>query len=83
MAVQFNIRKESMHWTDKRAKLLMEILGAMRIVKYFTYELPFLKRKRLSKLSPGARVRLVVGIFDIRKRELKGVRKIQFARSAK
>ncbi|KAI0321790.1 ABC protein [Amylostereum chailletii] len=70
MAVQFNVRKESTQWTDKRAKLLMEILGmqlgvrGMRIVKYFTYEIPFLQR-----------------IFDIRKRELVGVRKIQFARS--
>lgn len=38
----------------------------MRVVKYFTYEMPFLQR-----------------IFDTRKNELKGVRKIQFARSAK
>lgn len=38
----------------------------MRIVKYFTYEVPFLQR-----------------IFFIRKKELNGIRKIQFARSAK
>ncbi|ETW82987.1 ABC transporter [Heterobasidion irregulare TC 32-1] len=65
MAMQFRIRKESMKWTDRRARLLLEVLGAMRVVKYFTYETPFLQR-----------------IFDTRKNELKGVRKIQFARSA-
>ncbi|THH16112.1 hypothetical protein EW146_g4488 [Bondarzewia mesenterica] len=64
-AMQFKIRKESMKWTDRRARLLLEVLGAMRVVKYFTYELPLLQR-----------------IFHIRKNELKGVRKIQNARSA-
>ncbi|EPQ52646.1 ABC protein [Gloeophyllum trabeum ATCC 11539] len=44
MNYQFNVRKHSMKWTDMRAKLLLEILGAMRVVKYFTYENPFLKR---------------------------------------
>ena len=32
-------------WTDSRSKLIMEALGAMRVVKYFTYEVPFLKRE--------------------------------------
>lgn len=61
MSRQFKIRKASIAWTDKRAKLLLEILGAlvgielmlvtesatasMRIVKYFTYEKPFLARE--------------------------------------
>lgn len=44
MTMQFNIRRKSMQWTDKRAKLLTEILAAMRVVKYFTYELSFLDR---------------------------------------
>ncbi|PVF97426.1 ABC protein [Serendipita vermifera] len=44
MAKQFTIRKGSMIWTDMRAKLLQELLGAMRIIKYFTYEIPYLGR---------------------------------------
>lgn len=33
-----------MKWTDQRAGLLQELLSAMRIVKYFCYEVPFLQR---------------------------------------
>lgn len=44
MAYQFNVRKRSMIWTDLRAKLLQELLGAMRIIKYFCYEVPYLER---------------------------------------
>ncbi|KAL7279088.1 hypothetical protein ACG7TL_006926 [Trametes sanguinea] len=65
MSFQFRIGKRSLKWTDKRAKTILEVLGAMRVVKYFCYEQPFLKR-----------------IFDIRKKELEGTRKIQVARSA-
>jgi len=32
-------------WTDARARLLRELLGTMQIIKVFTYEIPFLKRK--------------------------------------
>ncbi|KAF8530162.1 ABC protein [Hysterangium stoloniferum] len=44
MASQFKIRKGSMRWTDQRASLVQELLGGMRVVKWFTYEKPFLKR---------------------------------------
>ncbi|BEI91781.1 uncharacterized protein CcaverHIS019_0406010 [Cutaneotrichosporon cavernicola] len=40
----FEVRKKSMVWTDKRAKLLQEILGGMRLVKFFAWEKPFLER---------------------------------------
>lgn len=40
----FNTRKATMVWTDKRAKLLQELLGGMRVVKFFAWELPFIKR---------------------------------------
>ena len=40
----FRLRKTSMLWTDKRAKLLQEILGGMRIVKFMAWENPFLDR---------------------------------------
>lgn len=47
MAHQFNVRQKSMHWTDLRAKHIQELLGAMRVVKWFTYEGAFLKRELL------------------------------------
>nr|XP_019044875.1 ATP-binding cassette transporter YOR1 [Kwoniella bestiolae CBS 10118]OCF23805.1 ATP-binding cassette transporter YOR1 [Kwoniella bestiolae CBS 10118] len=40
----FAIRKKAAQWTDKRAKLLQEILGGMRIVKYMAWEIPFLEK---------------------------------------
>ncbi|EIN03766.1 ABC protein [Punctularia strigosozonata HHB-11173 SS5] len=44
MSMQFKIRRKTNVWTDQRAKLLLEVLSSMRIVKYFTYEVPFLNR---------------------------------------
>lgn len=40
----FRIRQKSMQWTDKRAKLLQELLGGMKIIKFFGWEIPFLER---------------------------------------
>ncbi|KAG1865922.1 ABC protein, partial [Suillus subalutaceus] len=44
MALQYRIRLGSMKWTDQRAKVLLEVLGAIRVVKYFSYEIPFLQK---------------------------------------
>ncbi|KAK0495417.1 ABC protein [Armillaria luteobubalina] len=44
MAHRFSIRSKSMKFTDERANTFLEVLGAMRIVKYFTYEKPLLDR---------------------------------------
>ncbi|KAG8946658.1 hypothetical protein FRC04_011552 [Tulasnella sp. 424] len=44
MTHQLGIRRKSMKWTDERAGLLQELLSAMRIIKYFCYEVPFLER---------------------------------------
>jgi len=33
-----------MGWTDKRAKLLQELLGGMKLIKFFAWEAPFLER---------------------------------------
>ncbi|KAF7295535.1 ABC protein [Mycena indigotica] len=44
MAVQFKLRRRSLVWTDARASVTSEIVGAMRIVKYFCYEKSFLER---------------------------------------
>jgi hypothetical protein len=51
MGIQFAVRQKSMKWTDKRAKIIQELLGGMRIIKYFTYEIPFIKRELLSDAS--------------------------------
>ncbi|KAF9267240.1 ABC transporter [Marasmius fiardii PR-910] len=40
----FKLRAKSMRWTDKRAKLLQELLNGMKIIKYFAWEVPFLGR---------------------------------------
>ena len=44
MSAQLSVRQKSMKWTDQRARLLQELLGAMRVIKYFCYEKPFLAR---------------------------------------
>ncbi|KAI5124178.1 hypothetical protein M0805_000983 [Coniferiporia weirii] len=40
----FRLRQNSMIWTDKRAKLLQEILGGIKVIKLFSWEVPFLRR---------------------------------------
>ncbi|KAF5334268.1 hypothetical protein D9758_015549 [Tetrapyrgos nigripes] len=44
MAHRLRIRKTTNKHTGMRAKLIAEVLGAMRIVKYFSYEDPFAER---------------------------------------
>ncbi|KAH9928634.1 ABC transporter [Fomitopsis serialis] len=38
------LRMKSMGWTDKRSKLLQELLGGMKIIKYFSWEVPYLRK---------------------------------------
>ncbi|KAF9237599.1 ABC protein [Melanogaster broomeanus] len=66
MSFQHQLRLRSMVWTDRRAKVLLEILSAMRVVKYFSYEISFLQK-----------------IFELREKELRGIRKILHSSSAK
>ncbi|KAI0255115.1 ABC transporter [Lactifluus subvellereus] len=40
----FHLRGKSMVWTDKRAKLLQELIGGMKLIKFFAWEGPFLER---------------------------------------
>jgi ABC-type multidrug transport system fused ATPase/permease subunit len=40
----FKLRAKSMVWTDKRAKLIQELMGGMRVIKFFAWEVPFVKR---------------------------------------
>ncbi|KAJ3872779.1 ABC protein [Lentinula edodes] len=44
MAHRLKTRKTTNRFTEQRAKLLAESLGVMRVVKYFSYEGPFLDR---------------------------------------
>ncbi|CAA7266944.1 unnamed protein product [Cyclocybe aegerita] len=44
MKRMFKLRAKSMEWTDKRAKLLQELLGGMKVIKFFAWEIPFLAR---------------------------------------
>lgn len=59
MALQFKVRQKSMVHTDARAGILQELLGAMRIIKYFVYERPFLNRVET------IRHRELIGIWHI------------------
>ncbi|PCH42273.1 hypothetical protein WOLCODRAFT_137808 [Wolfiporia cocos MD-104 SS10] len=38
------LRMKSMGWTDKRSKMLQELLGGMKVIKFFSWEVPYLKR---------------------------------------
>ena len=40
----FKIRGKGMVWTDKRIKQLQELLGGMKIIKFFAWEVPYLER---------------------------------------
>ncbi len=44
MKYLFRTRRKTMEWTDKRAKLLQELLGGMKRIRFFAWEVPFLKR---------------------------------------
>jgi ABC-type bacteriocin/lantibiotic exporter with double-glycine peptidase domain len=38
------LRRRSMLWTDKRSKLLLELLSGMKVIKFFAWENSFLER---------------------------------------
>lgn len=46
------LRKKSMVFTDKRAKLLQELLGNMRIIKLFSWEVRQFSSEGSSCISP-------------------------------
>lgn len=45
MSYQHKERQGANKWTEGRASLILEVLSGMRIVKYFSYEQPFLSRE--------------------------------------
>lgn len=40
----FRLRQLAMTWTDKRAKLLQELLTGIKVIKFFAWEEPYLDR---------------------------------------
>jgi len=71
-----------MIWTDLRAKLLQELLGAMRIIKYFCYEIPYLNRigsirynelRGISKILIIRAAKLVHSLFHLDSTNLSSV----------
>ncbi|KAF9523137.1 ABC transporter [Crepidotus variabilis] len=44
MKTMFKLRAKAMQWTDKRVKLLQELFGGMKVIKFFAWEVPYLDR---------------------------------------
>lgn len=74
-----------MKYTDHRSKTLVEVLGSMRVVKYFSYETPFLERTSLHSLANCGLLIVAPesGIYAIRGNELEGIKNILMTQSAK
>ncbi|ORX36438.1 P-loop containing nucleoside triphosphate hydrolase protein [Kockovaella imperatae] len=59
MKLSFLTRKKAMIWTDRRSKVLRELLSSMQIIKYFTYEQPFQDRINSIRHHEMVGVRLI------------------------
>ncbi|CEQ43018.1 SPOSA6832_04911, partial [Sporobolomyces salmonicolor] len=44
MKKMFGFRRKAMLWTDKRARLIGELLGGMKVLKFFAWEVPYLEK---------------------------------------
>jgi hypothetical protein len=44
MKQMFKLRGKTATWTDKRTKLIQELLGGVKVIKLFSWELPYLKK---------------------------------------
>ncbi|GAA5952785.1 hypothetical protein JCM21900_005802 [Sporobolomyces salmonicolor] len=44
MKKMFGFRRKAMFWTDKRARLIGELLGGMKVLKFFAWEVPYLEK---------------------------------------
>ncbi|KIK47399.1 hypothetical protein CY34DRAFT_799345 [Suillus luteus UH-Slu-Lm8-n1] len=56
----FTLRMKSMAWTDKRSKILQEVLSGMRVIKLFSWEVPFLKRISVFRQNEMAYIRTLL-----------------------
>ncbi|SCV70702.1 BQ2448_3464 [Microbotryum intermedium] len=55
-------RKRAMVWTDKRAKLIQELLGGQRIIKFFSWQQPYLRKLREIREAEMFHVRNLLAI---------------------
>ena len=59
MRLMFGFRRKAMVWTDQRAKLIQELLGGIKVLKFFAWEGKWIERvhternNELSWLSKG------------------------------
>lgn len=60
MRKMFGLRQKAMVWTDKRAKLIQELLGGMRILKFFAWEDPYLERVGVLRRSELTKIRTLL-----------------------
>jgi ABC-type multidrug transport system fused ATPase/permease subunit len=77
----FNLRQKAMIWTDKRAKLLQELLGGMRVIKYFGWEVSTLLLVAISRLMEY-QMPFIERISEYRKTEMKHIRSLLLIRAA-
>ena len=67
----FRTQCKTMEWTDKRAKLLQELLEGMKLIKLFAWEVPFLKhiagfrQRELRQISFHARFVWTLDLTDL------------------
>ncbi|KPV77486.1 uncharacterized protein RHOBADRAFT_24011 [Rhodotorula graminis WP1] len=57
MKKMFGYRRKAMVWTDKRARLIGELLGGMRVLKFFAWEIPYLQKLQEYRAKELAQVR--------------------------
>lgn len=62
MKSMFAFRKKAMVWTDKRAKLIQELLGGMRVIKFFSWEQPYLAKLAFIRKSEMTAIRKLLSL---------------------
>jgi ABC-type multidrug transport system fused ATPase/permease subunit len=77
----FNLRQRAMVWTDKRAKLLQELLGGMRVIKFFGWEVSTPSSVAVSGLILF-QMPFIERISEYRKTEMKHIRSLLLIRAA-
>ena len=77
----FDLRQRAMVWTDKRAKLLQELLGGMRVIKLFGWEVSALSSAAVSGLIL-LQMPFIEKISEYRKTEMKHIRSLLLIRAA-
>jgi len=76
-----NLRRRTMIWTDKRAKLLQELFGGMKGIKFFGWEVSKLLSVAVSGLIVF-QVPFIERISEYRTTEMKHIRSLLLIRAA-